>query len=560
MGVRDKYGQAAMLRRILKRTYGIMVMGIIFLAIFIGLNLYSDHCRDKQLENTIYLNQYRIGSKNLTTAVQSYAVTGDITYYNHYHQELEEDKNRDIAWNGLEQNGLKTGEWAQLEHIAELSNGLVPLEEEAMEKVQQGDKTTAQELVFGTAYDTTIREISEKTDTCIDEIEARLEKEQARLRVVMMMSMGAFLAVFLLIVHQVTNILQFSKRELLMPIVKVSKLLQQMAQGNFRSEIDMHEDDSEVGTMAAALHFMNQNFTRMISEISEVLGQMGKGNYNVELKETYVGDFIAIRESMEKIIDDTKGILLMIRKAADEIGGGSTQLSAAAVDLADGCTEQAGRMSDVAKAVSDMTRIMEDKKIEAEETAELSNSAGRILKESNEKMNKLKSAMGEINRCSEEICKVIEVIEDIAEQTTLLSLNASIEAAHAGEAGKGFSVVAEQVKHLAEQSTQAVGGTKELIQNTLNAVAKGIAISDEAVDDMLQVMMRAGEATEKMNEMAKVMRNESNSIRGINDSISTVAEIVDNNSAASQETAAISQEQKEQVDLMVQMMQQFQIE
>ena len=80
----NQNGQSAMLQKIVRQTYGIVVVGIVFLIVFLGINLYSEQCRGEQLENTVYLNQYRLGSKNLTSAVQSYAVTGDKTFYDNY--------------------------------------------------------------------------------------------------------------------------------------------------------------------------------------------------------------------------------------------------------------------------------------------------------------------------------------------------------------------------------------------------------------------------------------------------------------------------------------------
>ena len=555
----NQNGQSAMLQKIVRQTYGIVVVGIVFLIVFLGINLYSEQCRGEQLENTVYLNQYRLGSKNLTSAVQSYAVTGDKTFYDNYQKELNEDKNRDIAKEGLKKNHLKDNEWEELDNIASMSEGLVPLEEQAMEAVGKGDTKTAQEMVFGDEYQQTAAQISSVTDECIQNIQDRMHRKQNVLKIAMVISMLAFIIMFAVIVKQVKVIMRFSKKELLTPIVKVSELLTMLAHGNFQNKTDMVEDESEVGQMITAINFMNNNFTKMISEISNVLGEMGSGNYNVDLYEEYVGEFAAIKESMVKIIADTKNTLTTIKNASDEIGSGSEQLANAATDLAEGCTIQAEKITEVSHAIDDMEKIMEEKTKEAEETVVISTNAGKVLVESNNKMNELKQAIGEINRCSEEIETIIGVIEDIAGQTNLLSLNASIEAARAGEAGRGFAVVAEQVKNLAEQSTEAVGQTTPLIHNTREAVGKGILISDEAVENMNEVMIGAGEATRKMSLMAETMKQEADGMRKINDNVAKVAEIVDNNSAASQETAAVSEEQSAQVQTMVHMMEKFNI-
>lgn len=552
-------GQSGMLQKIMKQTYAIVAVGIVFLVIFVGLNIASNNSMKEQVQNVQYLNQYRLGSKILTSAVQSYAVTGDSSYQDAYNKELNEDKNRDIAWAGLKKNHLKSNEWAELNKISKMSQGLVPLEEQAMQAVQSGDTQSAQNVVFGEEYETTVQEISANTDTCIKNIESRMNKKQTVLNLVMMISMILFVISFILMVRQIQKVMRFSHKELLRPIVKVSEMLKQLAGGNFQTTTDLKEDESEVGIMVAAIRFMNQNFSKMVTEISTVLGKMGEGNYNVQLNEQYVGEFVAIKDSMTKIIADTRNTLTTIRTAANEIDGGSEQLAQAASDLAEGCTVQASSVSEVSEAIDKVSKLMEQKTLEAQETVQISTNAGNVLIESNEKMQELKDAIGEINTCSEEIRTIIGVIEDIANQTNLLSLNASIEAARAGEAGKGFAVVAEQVKNLAEQSTQAAGQTTELIQSTIDAVAKGMSISDEAAENMSQVMVGAKEATDKMSQMAEAMKQEAKSLSDINENVSKVAEIVDNNSAASEETAAVSQEQTAQVQTMVQMMDRFEI-
>lgn len=559
MPVKHPNGQRAMLRKIVNKTYAVVIVGVIFLIAFAALSIYSNYAKDVQNENTIYLNQYRLGSKTLTSSVRMYAVTGDETYRQAYEKELNEDKNRDIAWEGLKNNNLRDNEWAELEQIANLSQNLVPLEESAMDSVASGDTKAAQDYVFGGEYEKVVQEINTNTNTCIQDIQNRMERTQNILTVLMIVSMILFVIAFVVIVLQVAKIMRFSHRELLVPIIAVSGQLQELAQGNFEDRLEIKESDSEVGDMVAAIRFINGNFTRMIKEISYVLGQMGSGKYNVEVKEEYVGEFVEIKDSLVKIIADMKKTLETIRTSAAEIGGGSDQLARAATDLAKGCTDQATKVSEVSGAIQTMADAMQQKTTEAEEAVEISHTAAQVLKESNKKMNELKDAIGEISECSEQIRAIIGVIEDIANQTNLLSLNASIEAARAGEAGKGFAVVAEQVKNLAEQSTQAAGETTKLIQSTVDAVEKGIAISEEASRNMAEVMEGASQTTEKMSLMANAMMKESEGMHHINDSVMKVAEIVDNNSAASEETAAVSEQQTAQVQVMVNMMEQFEI-
>lgn len=554
-----KNGQAAQLNKIVKDTYRVVGVGVILLILFTAINIIVSVANADQLESVLFLNQYRMGSKTLTSEVQSYAVTGKSIYCDNYYKELEVDKNRDVAIAGLRKNDITEEELKGFDEIAAMSNELVPLEVEAIEKASQGDLIGAMSLVFGDEYETTVQKINAYTDECIEKIQNRISKKQSVLLIIMFMSEILFVLSFIYIVKKVVDAIRFSKKELLIPIVKVSDQMTELAKGSFAKEMDMQPDESEVGKMVEAIIFMKQNFSSMIHEISDVLDQMGSGNYHVEVTQEYVGEFVKIKDSLIKIVADMKQVLQTIKDTATEVDGGSEQLSKAAMDLADGCTIQSTKVTEVVEMVRKMASSMEEKAQDAQDTVTISSQAGELLMSGNQKMQDLKVAITEISKCSEEISTIIATIEDISSQTNLLSLNASIEAARAGEAGRGFAVVAEQVKKLAEESAQAAGETTVLIEKTVETVEKGIAIADETVRNMEEVMVGAKASTEKMAQMAEELREEANNMYFINENVSAVAEIVDNNSATSQETAAVSEEQTAQVATMVQMLSQFKI-
>ena len=557
-GLDKKLSQEARLKDLTKKMYVVVGTAVIFLLAFIYLTSYSRKTAAEQLETTMFLNQYRTGSKNLTTAVQSYAVTGDEKYYQNYMDELNVVKNRDIAWAGLQENDIKAEEWAMLEEIAGMSNGLVPLEEEAMKQTAAGNNTKAMEAVFGAEYEETATQISAKTDIAINTIQTRLADYVRILNIIVVVCEIVFSISMVVILYMIFTTITFSRKRLLEPVISVSAALSELAQGNLGVDLgDMKAENSEVGRMVGALMYMKENFSKMINEISANLSSMGQGNYRVEVKENYVGDFVQIKTAMEDIIEETKGMLNTIRNISQEIDGGSEQLAKAAMDLADGSTVQATKMQEVADMVNQMATSMEEKAAEAQETVKISSAAGAALLDGNAKMQELKVAIGDIEKCSNEIRTIIGTIEDIANQTNLLSLNAAIEAARAGEAGRGFAVVAEQVKNLAEESAKAAGETRKLIDTTVEAVQKGIEYADITADSMVEVMTGAKQATDMMEKMAGELREEAANMMKIDDNVARVAEIVDNNSATSEETAAVSEEQTAQVATMVQMMEQF---
>lgn len=552
-------GQEYRLQKINQQTKITVIIGVILLAVSIIMNFWYAAMSDEQLETTMALNQYRLGSKTLTATVQSYAVTADQKYYDAYMKELNEDKNRDAAWAVLEKNGITKEEWQKLNHIAEMSQGLVPLEEKAMESAGAGDTQGAMEYVFGEKYEDTVEQINSMTDEAITQIQDREMKKGSTIKIIQFLSQILFLASFLYVIRQMVETISFARKDLLAPILKASRQMTQLAHGNLHTEIDLVEDETEVGQMAGAMLFMQANLVNMIQEISYILGQMSEGNYQVSIEQEYVGDFVKIKESFVKITDVMKETLTAIMTASDQIDSGSGQLSYAADDLASNCTLQAAKVSELVELVNKLTKDIERNSKSAEESVEMSAQASQILALGNRKMQELKIAIGEISKCSEQIGTIIETIQDIASQTNLLSLNAAIEAARAGEAGRGFAVVAEQVKKLADESLIAAGDTTQLIETTVEAVNKGIAIADDTAKSMNEVISSAENSAHKMEQIAQMLKDDVDSMYEFNEHITSVSQIVDNNAAASQETAAVSAEQKTQVETMVSMLEKFSI-
>lgn len=557
--VKNSVSQKAQLEQIRKRNVIILALGVILVLVSIGVSVLANAAKTQQLTVTMALNQYRLGSKNLTAAVQSYAVTGDKQYYDAYMQELNVDKNRDNALAVLEEEGLEESEWAIIDQISGLSNGLVPLEEKALEYASDARLPMAQAEVFSDRYGEDIVQITSLTDELITTVQDRLANASSVCSLIQTISQIVLIAAILFIARQFIAAINFAERELLVPIEKVSAEMQNLAQGDFTQVLDLKEDESEVGTMVSSIATMKKNNSGMIEEIAFVLGKMGDGNYNFRLEKDYVGAFVAIKESLEKIGAQMRETLLTIRDVSGQIDAGAEQLACAAQDLADGTTRQAAQVTDLVELVNMMTQSMEESAREAEESVALAMEAGATVSAGNEKMEELKVAIAEISKCSEQIGTIIGAINDIASQTNLLSLNASIEAARAGEAGRGFAVVADQVKKLAEESAAAAGRSNELIETTIATVEKGIMIADETVANMNDVLVNAKAATDKMSQISDKLHQDVENMHNVNASIADVSAVVDNNSATSEETAAVSEEQKAQVDTMVSIMESFSI-
>ena len=558
-GVSGKNSQSARLKQLVRQAYIAVGVGVLLLLGFIAFNVGMSRVYTAQINATVALNQYRIGSKTLTYDVQSYAVTGNEEYADAYRRELNEDKNREKAVEALKTCEITEEEWASLNEIASMSQNLVPLEEAAMECVKNGDLEAAQAYVFSPEYEETVTKINRQTDDTISRILERKDQKQNALKIMQLIFEFLFAASFVYVVIQLVRTIKFANRELLLPIIKVSDQMAVLAEGNFHMELDLEENESEVGKMVSAIAFMKQNLLAMIREITEILAQMGNGNYNIEMCQEYVGEFVQIKESFLQIAEKMRETLTTIRTVSIQIDTGSDQLACAAEDLAESCTEQAVQVSELATMLDRLTKSMEENSKAAEESAKLASTAGMTLQTGNRKMDELKASIQEISKCSQEIGTIIGTIESIASQTNLLSLNAAIEAARAGEAGKGFAVVADQVKNLADESAKAARRTTELIETTVTVMDKSIFIADETAENMQQVMADAKIATEKIGQITNMLEQDVVNMQSLNTNISEVSSVVNNNSATSEETAAVSEEQKAQVETLVGIMDHFQI-
>ena len=208
----NKESQKVQLQAIRKRAILVLIIGILLLVFSRVANYQMSIAKTKQLTVTMALNQYRLGSKALTAAVQSYAVTGNSEFYDAYMDELDVYKNRDKALAILKEEGLEDSEWSGLNQIAGLSDGLVPLEEAAMEEVKKGNMVAAQEAVFSDYYEETISQINDLTDVTIEDIQQRLANDTSICNIMQTVSQFMFIASFIYLAWELMVCLKFADK------------------------------------------------------------------------------------------------------------------------------------------------------------------------------------------------------------------------------------------------------------------------------------------------------------------------------------------------------------
>lgn len=345
------------------------------------------------------------------------------------------------------------------------------------------------------------------------------------------------------------------------PIHQLHKVADRIAQGDL--EVDLHVDsDDEIGEVAVSIGRTVdrlKDYMQYIDEISEVLGEIAEGNLLYTLKYDYAGEFGKIKEALERISQTLTGTLKGINSSADQVTGGAGQIAQAAQALAEGATSQAASVDELLVTVKNIADQVRDNAEFARKAADRADEVKNNIEVSNEEMGQLVRAMEEINECSDAISEIISNIEEIADQTNLLSLNASIEAARAGEMGKGFAVVANEVGALSKESVVAVQKSTELIHNSMNAVKRGMDLVGETAQLLSKSVEGVVGLTGEMNEMAEIAKTQMVSLQEVEKGIDEIANVVNDNSAMAEESAAASQELSAQATTLNEMIGSFTI-
>ncbi len=326
------------------------------------------------------------------------------------------------------------------------------------------------------------------------------------------------------------------------PLHELEESAENIVKGNFDINVKYKSKD-ELGSLADAFRNMTDILNTIISDASRLLSEMANGNFNVrtEHEEGYVGNFQSLLLSMRKLNRDLSITLGKINQSADQVASGSDQVSMGSQALAQGATQQAASVEELAATIADISNQIQETAENAAEARNQSGTAGSEVEKCNVQMKDMVEAMEEISNTSDEISKIIKTIEDIAFQTNILALNAAVEASRAGTAGKGFAVVADEVRELAGKSSEASKTTAELIESSLQAVARGKQIANLTATTLVNVVDVVRQTSAKVEKIADAAEEQSGSVKQVTLGVDQISDVVQTNSSTAQESASASQ-------------------
>lgn len=498
----------------------------------------------------------RINVNAAARNIREMALNEDTSSYDNYEQTVK----RLLSEVDSELQILKKTEVLSDENYEEYATALSDWGEigySIIEEIKNGNDENATDAILNdcTPALNKVVEIAIKLDELTDEASSET------VRNMVVCTVAGFVVIIVCLVFAFTLTRKTNKRVLetiLEPLHAIEDVAMELTEGNLHSTLEYHSDD-EIGKLAHSMRKSIRILGTYVDDIDRSMKLFSEGNFDVHPEVEWRGDFVGILNSFMAFQASMAGTIKGIQNVSNEVSGAAEQVASSSNDLADGATNQAAVVEELTATVTGVSEQVEKNSQSAKEISVKVDELGNAISESNGKMHEMVDSMHEISEASKEIDKIITTINEIASQTNLLALNASIEAARAGEAGKGFAVVANQVNVLADQSAQAAKESATLIETSVKAVEKGMVIAGQTAAQLEEVAENSKVITTEVTNIAETLETQTTEIKQINEGIEQINDVVQTNSATSEECAAASQEMSSEAESLREMIRKFKV-
>lgn len=542
---------------------GVSISALILMALLLLVYANVDKELSKNNEDRFNLtynaNRFMNGSAYLTNEVRAYAATGEQEHYDNYWNEINTLKNRDQGVAAMQEIGITPEEQGMIDEMSALSNKLVPLEEDAMNNVQENRLQKALDYVYGSEYSSSIAQINSIKEQFLSALDTRTMEEIQTLNLrLMIVRILIYLAMALVAVMQIIVML-VTRRNILHPIIAVRDQMGEISLGNLSAEFLLEADTSEIGMLVASIHETKKELKNYIHDIDSKLAQMAQGKMNLTIDTDYRGEFLPIQNALRQILDSLNLALSRINHTASQVSDESEQMASDAQILSAGAAEQASAIQELSANIQSLSGQVTSTSQDADKARQASMDSAAQLTACSKKMEQLTSAMSDISEASQKINGIIKTIEDISFQTNILAINASVEAARAGTYGRGFAVVADEVQSLANKSSVAAKDITKLIENSLELVQHGTTLSGDTTEALAIGVAGSKSTADLIQKIADSAQQQALSLEQLTGGVEQISDVVQTNTATAEKSAASASELHKQAEELKQSVQKFKL-
>lgn len=350
-------------------------------------------------------------------------------------------------------------------------------------------------------------------------------------------------------------------RSIIKPINLLSEGADCLALGDIQvTGIDKNEI-KKINERKDELGQIGRSFSKLIDyqkEKAEIAQEIAKKNLRIDVMVSSEQDILG--KSFQEMISSLNELLGQVNSAVEQVNSGADQVSQASQSLSQGATEQASSLEEITSSTNQINSQSKQNAENATEAHSIASKATEDAKTGDKQMKQLSEIMQRINASSDEINKVVKVIDDIAFQINLLALNANVEAARAGKYGKGFAVVADEVRNLAVKSADSVKETTQMVEETVKNITEGTTAAKATAEQLQSIVDGSGKVANFLEEIAQASREQAQAIEQITEGLDQIDEATQSNTASAEESASASEELAGQAQQLRSMVAQFQID
>jgi methyl-accepting chemotaxis protein len=341
---------------------------------------------------------------------------------------------------------------------------------------------------------------------------------------------------------------------------EVADIVQAAANGDFQRRVAMEGKEGFFAQLAGNINKLLETSEVGLNEIARVLAAMAQGDLMQRVDGDFQGTFGKLRDDANTTCEQLSGIVGRIKLATDTINTASREISSGNTDLSARTEQQAASLEETASSMEELTSTVKQNAENAKQANQLAVGASDVARKGGQVVSEVVTTMSAINESSKKIVDIISVIDGIAFQTNILALNAAVEAARAGEQGRGFAVVAAEVRSLAQRSAAAAKEIKTLIGDSVEKVGNGSKLVEQAGRTMEEIVTSVKRVTDIMAEISAASQEQSQGIEQVNQAITSMDEVTQQNAALVEEASAAARSLEEQAGELARSVSQFQLE